>query len=1577
VQNVKPPAFVTVAQELFGGLYTEATPESLPQGASPLCVNCDFEIGTVFMRPGKQNVYYFADFFEIHDPAHAESDPGLFAPDEVPWNDPENVTTETPYASVEVNHAGGGGGVSTRVDFSSASLVVGSTTATGGTTTPLFTDLVIYFQINQGIHGNGCTATGLDPAISNVMPGLSGLNPVGVVNCGQWGLLPPGTVMSPVVATSITTNPNYNICGAAIVALPTNGSTPAITAISSVSGAIAGPVVTGAPNRVVPANCTLLAIVNCAGNNQITSGEVGAMSDNHGNTWELITGNTVQSFYAPDLTRFGATIHVFICTSDPTPASDYQFSVQITSSFQSGVFEVFSITNLATFPSLPNSEILLTNNYNFNIPATQGVLGFQVLVTGHQTSSDPSAIISVFLNEADNPTLDSPTYTGQLPASDGTIVFGTPTSNWGLELTNDVLNDPNFGISILPTVDAGIDTSWFISAVQLKVYLTPDPAPNVNYIKTFTETGGEILTLVLFSSGSMMQEDVLNNEGVLTEVYSAIEPDTFAQSATIDDREFIALSNLRNGTDIPLTYTPPNFDRLSQVGPGAPPTVTTTHTSAGITISTITQEAATEIRRIAWGASSNAMNNSTAGNVLVVFGEGRTGTGTHQFDTLPNVHSPNSKVWLSGIQVPFPKKSSGSFPYDLNSVTAGVYDIQSVGTGIVGGLETCPLFTLTAPAIEYGYSEDFGEFGGPTSNWFYQSTLATITTATQIPNLAVGGTIEITGTGGAPPAGYDGTWTTLSSPNASVLEITGSSMVNGNLTFDYIAVAPNPPPAVGQLITITGTNGGNGTYNVANLQITAQTASTFTVVLSGPGIPLNAGPDIESGSGQIFGTIFTFEPAELVGNKTGGTVVQQGLITAGQRKCCYSFLTRNGFMTQPSPIATFFITDGAGALVVSDLLTGPSNVIARVIHFTATNGSNFYNIPEPVTIIDNDIPVINDSTWVNDNTATSATLSFSDGVLLAGEQIDIEGNNLFECIELGSCVMLVPYSNRVFAVGEQNKVPNFINWSFDGGIVGGYPAGWTPDSEFKDGGSVVDSPIFGKAYQIENSSGITKAAYGMIEQNAFQDEFKVAIINPSTTYSVRITCACTTGAASGDLRVDLINRANGVVLGEFVLPLASITTSMTIYTGTLLTTTQAPVPELLKLRLWTSDIPDGVTVLMDRVEPFPTEAPNLNQQVTGSYENNFEAFDKLSGVILGTNINQQPIVSAFILSNDALYLVKTGSIVAVADNDTTEPSNWTRPRSISASVGASGPYAVTTGIDEPNSGEDWAILAGRSGGFIFNGGQPIKLTEEIQAVWNQINWAAGYCIWVKNDITNRRILFGVPLNEKNARGESPLWLPAGLLSNPVNPTTPNAIIELNYEQISTANELSGSPEVHGTYAGKLIASEIVRKWSIWIVKSPCAAFVERANGTAPIFIGNSDQTGKVYDLINGLLEDDGLAIDQLYDTSAFVDTQQGQGSQMGVARMNYDYMTMLIDGSGVVVISVLPNTLDGPFSHVLLPNLTLPASNNGDVELPVNECASRLFVQFESNAVGAEFRLSRLVMAMHADPWSPVRGRNN
>ena len=1094
-------------------------------------------------------------------------------------------------------------------------------------------------------------------------------------------------------------------------------------------------------------------------------------------------------------------------------------------------------------------------------------------------------------------------------------------------------------------------------------------------IKSFSQTNGTLLTLAVGNQGDIYQENVLTDEGYLVPVFAQLTGSDYCQSATIDDREFMAFSNLLNGTDIPLTYTPPNFDRLSQVGPGAAPSASTT--SAGTAIIGITQNTAVAI------PSSSYLIWSDSPSDTGTFGTPKSPGNVMSFVfpssfVLPSYLQVGSNIVISGVQV----LTGGGTPYDPNNgvgANPAYYTIVTVGQPIAGESYYTG-FTIILPQTGF-YNLHFQ----PGST--FQATVATMTTASQVPNLEVGGQFQASGTGGGPPTGYDGTWIVLTTPNASQMNITGTSLTAGVATYSYVLITGIAPVA-GQTVSVIGTLNGNGVFNVTNAVIASAGVGTFTIAI--PAVANVAGQS-EDGSAAVFGTIFTFDAFQIVGNTTSGSVITVGIIGSGIRKVCYSFLTRNGYLTQPSPVLTFDVPAGASAIAIDNLLVGPPNVIARVIHLTAANGSFFYNIPVPVTIPSSlTAPQLNTSTWVNDNTTTHVNLSFSDAVLLASLQIDVQGNNLFNCVELGAPTMIVPYSQRAFAVGEQNKVSNLLNWSFDGGIQinlsnGGasstYPAGWTVDPTTPTGTfSVVDSPIFGFSYQISNSTTGTIPYCGAIYQNAYQDENQVAIIQPSTLYSVRVTASLPSGAStagSGGLIVDLVSPTHpGIELGVFDLPLVELGSDLAIFTGTLNTLAISPVPNDLILRVWVQNAPSEMVVLVDRIEVFPTAQPTLNTQVTGSYQGNYEAFDEIDGVILGTTINQQAIVSAFVIF-DTLYLVKTGSLLAINDNNSTEPAYWNKPRTISPAVGAFGPNAVTTGIDEPNSGEEWAIVSGPSGAYIFAGGQPVKLTEEIQSLWNMINKKYAYTSWVKNDITNRRILFGVPLNATDSNGEYPVWLPEGSIVNGTNPTSPNVILALNYKQLNTAAALESSPGLHRSYSGKLIASEIVRKWSIWTIASPCGAFVTRADNTTPLFLGNSRGTGKIYELSETAINDDGAAIYQDYVTSPFVSKETGQGTQMGMVRYNFDYMTTQIDGLGDLTIKVYPNDLNTPYSHALLPDLTLPASTNGDIELPLNECGSRLFLEFISSAANAEYVLSGLAVMMHQDPWSPVRGVNN
>lgn len=1220
------------------------------------------------------------------------------------------------------------------------------------------------------------------------------------------------------------------------------------------------------------------------------------------------------------------------------------------------------------------SNGLNTTNYNLNVSSPAAIQSITVNVTAVVSNTFFSRFFSLSA---------SIIYRGSVLVSFSSSVgvagpskvytFTATNAALGNVLTAAVVSDPSFGIKFTMKNNA---SQTFVTAIagvagpEVSVAFSVPPAINFNYIKTFEQTSGQINTLALDSNGTLWQEDAVNEPGVLEPIETNILPGSFAESATIDDREFIAFSNLQNGTDVPRTYDGMNFNRMSQVGPGTPPSASIT--SSGSAVKTITQNAAVALLTgshdfllVSDSPSDTGSfgTPSTPGNVMTLIFRSAT--------TVPSYVTPGSNIVIAG----FPTINGNRVNNDPAGVLAPkFYTVTSVGMAVTGEA-SYDAITFTVNFTTF--------YNQPTpSGCTFQATEATMTTAAQVPNLEVGSSFQLTGTGGAPPSGYDSSWTVDATPNASQLQITSTVLNNNMATYGFNLVTGSLP-VVGQAVTVTLTLNGNGVFNVTNAIITAATAGTFTVALKGPNVPSAA----ESGGGLIFGTIFMFDAFQIIGNKSGGTVIGSGTIAAGVRKICYSFLTKDGYVTQPSPILTFTVPTGASTLSVENLLPGPPNVIARIVHLTAANGGNFYNIPVPVVVNSNGVNVTNTSTYLNDNSSTRLSLSFADAVLLGATQIDVPGNNLFETVEIGAPVGIIAYSQRLFLIGEQNKVANLLNYSFDGGIkviqnsgTGGgggqitYPAGWTLDPVFSGGGSSVVSPVFGFAWQIAYNGAGVSGNIGMITQPAFQDEFMVPIIEASTAYSVRVTFTSFGLSNTGNVVVDLYSPSSGKVVGTFSANQAFNT--MGIYTGTLLTTVLAPVPNDLIIRVYGVNFPFAAKATIDRVEVFPTQEPNLSQQVLGSYQANFEAFDQIDGVVSAAQENQQPVNSAFTLY-DTLYMVKSGSLVSTQDNKQTEPAGWPTPRTISNTVGTPSIYGVA-GIVDKEAGEEWAVIAHQSGAYLFDGGQPIPISEEIRSAWNQINWAVGYTVWVKNDIVNRRILFGVPMKARDANGNFPIWLPQGTVVDTQNPATPNVVLALNYKFLVTASELAGRADVHvSAFGGKLISTDMSRKWSIWTIQAPCASIVKRNDGTSPIFLGNSLGTGKIYQLTPGQTNDDGAAFNQTWTSHGFPVSEQEQGLGLGSVRKLFNYMSDIVGGSGTLNINAFPDSMTSPYAHALLPALSLPATTGGDVEIPVNEVGNRLYLQFVANAVGSGFNLSRIMLSMQKDPYSPVRGRNN
>lgn len=1505
---------------IWGGLVAELNPADIPEGSAAICCDMDFTVGSVKTRYGVENVY-------VYDGSDEDNEAGLginvAVTSGAAWANPNNIIHDTlgTYAIATLNAVPLTPALSNVTNMTTGSFVSSSigTVTVAGTDINIGDTAFVMLQIDPTPSVGPVSVSSLVDSLGNIwMP----IAPAQAWVSSFTGRTFTFITYSAVMATHVPIGNSFMI-----TATYSGSCSPQTYGFANVSGL-------GALDQVQQTNGT--SLTPTAGPMTVTDPEflISFMATDAAVTppsspWIILQGGINWGG--------GGSLRSQAAWQQVTPGT-YSAAWGVAIGNYASTFVGYKIAT-TTAPSF--SDILRANSYGFTIPSTSSILGVEIAVKGKQTKSTTTLSLT--------PTGGTDTVFFTLPASDGTVLLGGPGEFFGLTLTPTIVNNPGFGFDIA-AIDTGSGTATVdVSAVKVKIWYTPPNSKNFTWVSTFGRTDGGVFTLALDDGGVLWQENAISTPGVLVPIYTSIEPDTFAKGAEVDDREFIALSDLIHGTDMPRQWNGDWLDRVSQVGPGVAPSFSATSTSYSIV--DITQPAAvpnvtstSPLRAMLW--SSGPGVKWQAGNVITI-----------EYTLAPALPDPNiypgGGVVLAGFNVYGAEDPNGSYI---------VISVQQTNTG--NGLRNS--FSVIGPHVGNRYREP-----GPGAS--YQATIATMTLSAPAPGVQVGSQVLIAG---ASVAVLDDSWTILNALNASQMNITATSLTANVATYNFTLIS-GTPPVLNQQVTVTGTTNGNGIFNIANGIITAASPSSFSIEIDAPDVTASA----ESGAQAIVnGTQFQFDPAPtwvgttptsplhpfIFGTSTGGTIVQPGQLGAGQRKGVCLFLTRNGLLTPTSPYSVFTLNAGANTITASNIPIGPPNTIARVIALTGANGGFYFWIPEPVTVTSNGQLVTYDATIIHDNVTTSASFNITDAVLLAASSIDTQGSNNFAQIELGSCLGFVSYSQRIFAWGEQNKVQNFLNLSFDGGYVSQNPAtpiapaGWTVDQTNGAGGQLINSPVFGNSYYIKNASGMTKAVYGLISQGAFQDQLAVPIIEVQKQYSARVTARCPSGVSTGSLVVDLFSASFNRIYGSFSIPLASMTDTMKIFTGALLTTTfTTQVPSDLVYRIYAANIPDGGDVEVDRTEPFDTAQPVLSTQLRGSYFNNFEAFDGVTGNLGVAVENQQEVRNVFELF-DNLYIVKTGSFVETADNGITEPDGWTI-KEVSNKVG-------TPSINGVDVGEGWALIAGEPGLYIFQGGKPQKISPEIDPLWQAIDWTYGYSLWVRNDTNDRRILIGVPLATPNK------WMPQFPVN--LNPTSPNVVLMCSYKEMMTASALESEGAIRQGYTGQLRSFQLGRRWSAWSIEAAYADFIERKDDTTPIFFCSNTGNGKIYQQITGIYLDDGEPILDLYVTYPFVQSQQAQQIHAGLHELLATYGSMLVVGEGNIDVTILPNTLTTPYADALEPLALGNPPAWGDTEFPLNDVGNRFFVWLETKEPGDWFEISRLVMTVTQNPWGVVRGSN-
>ena len=1156
--------------------------------------------------------------------------------------------------------------------------------------------------------------------------------------------------------------------------------------------------------------------------------------------------------------------------------------------------------------------------------------------------------------------------------SPATAPLGGINDLFGAPWAYSDLNNTAFGLRLWVTADA--PTTVYLSYTTLTAYFVPTQV-NFNYVTTFEDDFGTIRTVALDASGQFWVEDVTNNPGVLSPLFNGPPAGSFASGFVADSRQYLAISDLTQGSYPPQQYTGQWNDRVSQVGPGAPPVFT------GITASTDTfaitsiSQPADQNWGFAFGLQSNGPGSTAPGNVVTIY---------YADSTL----SPGDAALVAAFN------SGNVYLYQVLTASPGIVTPQVVQVTSVGiGAAPDPILGPTRPFYYYTYSVPTVAFlfgsghGGFAVN--YQQTLATLITAVPVPGLEVGNQISVTGSS---VTNWDSTWTITQTLNSGQFSITQTVVSGGVVTYTYSLITGSVPVA-GQLVTVTNTLNANGALNVVNTAIATASggaSGTFTINVALP----NFSAASESGQATTAGTQFTFDPGAalagsatnpIYGNATGGHLTFRGptgqFIGPGTRRGALFFITRNGYWTQVSPYVQFDIVDNTVAIQASNILIGPPNVIARAIVFTegGTNGvpgSSYYTIPTPISYVVNGTTFTASSLFINDNTTTSASFSFPDAELLNATEVDIEGADLFNLEELPDAAWCVQYAGRTAWGRVRNQVQNFLNMSFDGGSLanpGGAlsPSGWQLNAATGTGTLLV-SPVFGNSYYMQNLTGSTQAVFDMIYQSAYQDQSLVAILQNQTAYSVRVSVRTPSSSTVGNLVIDLAPFASGTgfgaPVGSFTLPLSSMTSTMATYEGTLLTNSTLNIPSGLQIRVYATNLANDADIEIDRISIFPTQAPTNLTAITFSYgtdpasgDSDPESFDLVTGIADTQTMNSQPANGAFALRG-LLYVAKESSLGYLKDTPNQEPAAWNPFEEVSNVAGACGINAYT--IDK-HKGAEWASLACQNGWYLFNGGAPTPIQIEIQDIWNAINWdhAEGVCLC--NDIPNQKMYAAIPLPTPNP------WMVDATV-NP-NPTVPNVILTLDYKGMGTIDELMAGMSMHMTIMGKLSVHDIRRKWSLWTIPTPYLGLVKRSELRSLVMFCNGINSSKIYYLNPAEAGfDDGVPFTSSYCTYGFIDESKAAELPMfGVHNKRYRFWDILAAIDGNASLTFFQNSLTAPYPFEV-PGGIGPCDNTNDLQGPLDEYAQRLFV--EIIMADGSFNLSRMTLSGAADTIAPIRG---
>lgn len=1127
-----------------------------------------------------------------------------------------------------------------------------------------------------------------------------------------------------------------------------------------------------------------------------------------------------------------------------------------------------------------------------------------------------------------------------------------------------------------------------------RVFATPIGPVAFTYGKSYIDPTGVIFNLYLDSAGNFWGENVTSAPGVLG-LITTTTPNSYAKSITAFGREYIAISDGLHGTEVPLQYDGVNLDRVTQDGPGSAPNVANLSlpsvamlAASGDTIPVVEIDPTTPSG--GFYTAANMWVPSPAAGVQIgttVVVSGNSSSALNGTWTVTNIFpgTPNYLVQLALSSVP------DTTPFGLGGIAtlpgaaiSRQNNLVTVQTASAHGLNVGNQAQITGvPALTIGGgiasitidNEGLPGIATVTTNSAHGLAPESFVSITNVPGTAVGGGIstivrqgEIVSVTTASAHGL--------APGA-VVTIAGVSDTSFNTIATVLTVASSTTFTFSQINTTSATSSG-GTVT-ANWPIPDTVTPNYFQVVSSPTstsfqIEINYGDGTWSGGNVSFAwdgiyfvfsvpssTVFTYTQYGPNGiGATPGTVTPYGQVAPGQHQMSVSFLTRQGYITRPSPPVKIE-ANGGQYLSVSNMPIGPGNVVARILNFTGADGAFFFYIPTQPQV---NGQIVGTSTQINDNTTTSVVLDFSDNTLYAAAAVSTQGNDIASQIVLDGALGFGFDGTRLLTYGQRNRIQNLLNLTFDGGFfpaLGPQPTGWTI---YGTDGHLV-SGHYGFAWQINISPG---GARGLISQSFYLDAYGAPIGTANQTYKIRvwlkpevaaadlrfvieIASASTSFSSSASISGSAMNSAGSFVEANFALAMPS------------------PIPPDMLLFVHGESTSTTTTLLVDEISIIYATNPYLDTILYGSYVNNPEAFDGVTGKF-GPVKDTRKVMDLGIV-RDTLYLLTqdpSGRLHGVTNNGVTEPAGW-GVNEIGASCGAVSAFCtVHSQADDASTGggEEWFAWASASGARVFGGDQPYKISQEIQPDWTGdvargiqgINPAAWLTVWALNDPDDRSLYFGLP------RGTA---------------ATPNFIYYMSYRQLETAFQIAMSSPVHTSFSGRLVATDNTRKWCPWNLPMASAARMYRQVGgnLVKVFLGGRPY-GNAY-MLNAakFVDDDFGVIAWSYTTASFLAHDAEIALQVGSHRKSIQYITAFVSGVGTITITILCDSLTNPWPLTCV--RTLSQNPTFDLEYAGGSAsAQRFFFQFSGSPIAPStdsgFSLQKFMAAIKPESHLPVRG---